>query len=163
VTVHGRVVVGVHDGDSATAALRRAALEARRSRRPLLVVHAWGPPEGEALHRAAPCPPLAAEWRARAGAVFADLLEDSREHLAGLEWEPLLVRADPAYALTRLAGPDDLLVIGGGGRGRLARLLRGRVRRATLAGARCPVLTVARPALTLADRADLYLAHRLAA
>ena len=43
------------------------------------------------------------------------------------------------------ARPGDLLVVGSGRRGRLARLRRGSVRRYCLAHARCPVLVVPQP------------------
>jgi len=43
------------------------------------------------------------------------------------------------------ARPGDLLVVGFGRRGRLARLRRGSVRRYCLAHARCPVLVVPQP------------------
>ncbi len=61
--------------------------------------------------------------------------------------ERVVVRGPAAYALTRLAGrPEDLLVLGTGARRPLTRLLRGTVRRRALAHAHGPVMLVAPPA-----------------
>lgn len=160
----GRVVVGVTSSPSSRAALRRGLEEAWRSGRVLVPVHAWEPPEGETVYAWAPSPPLAALWQRQAGRRLADGLaevlgggpEDSALAAAGLRIEPQLVRAPAWHALPQLAAePEDLLVLGGGGRGQLSGLLRGTVRRRVLARAVCPVLTVAPPSAPWAARRAL--------
>jgi len=65
-----------------------------------------------------------------------------------LELQPLVVRALPGPALVEIAGRStDLLVIGSGAHGRLARFTHGGVTRCCIAHAHCPVLTVPPPDL----------------
>lgn len=167
----GRVVVGVSMSPSSVAALRRGLQEAWRSGRVLVPVHTWEPPEGEVVYARAPLPPLVALWQQRAeqrlAAVLADVLGVDRRPgpgalealslgVTGLRVEPLVVRAPAWHALPQLAAePEDLLVLGGGGRGQLSGLLRGSVRRRVLARAVCPVLTVAPPTASWSARRAL--------
>jgi nucleotide-binding universal stress UspA family protein len=177
----GRVVVGVGDSPSSLAALRRGVQEAWRSGRVLVPVRTWEPPEGEIVYARSPSPPLVAVWERQArqrladalGAVLGveagpaeDLLEAVALGAAGLRIEPQVLRAPAWHALPLLATePEDLLVLGGGGRGPLTSLLRGSVHRRVLARAVCPVLTVAPPkapwavrrALRNAEPADFVL------
>jgi nucleotide-binding universal stress UspA family protein len=68
---------------------------------------------------------------------------------ADVEFRPIVVRGETGDVLVRLADdPDDLLVVGTGRRGTVARLGHGRVSRYCLAHARCPVLAVPPAALT---------------
>ena len=61
----------------------------------------------------------------------------------------MVVRADPGAALVEMASSaDDLLVVGAGRHGRLARMRHGRVSRYCLAHARSPVLAVPPPDLS---------------
>jgi nucleotide-binding universal stress UspA family protein len=172
----GRVVVGVSTSASSAAALRRGVQEAWRSGRVLVPLHAWGPPEGEILYAKAPSPLLTGTWERLARERFADVLTDvltdavgvapgpgpgrarfaALETPSGLRIEPLLVRAPAWHALVAVAAePEDLLVLGGGGRGPVLRLLRGTVRRRVLAGAVCPVLTVGPPSVPRSARRAL--------
>ncbi len=168
----GRVVVGVSGSPASLAALRRGAEEAFRGGRTLVPVLAWEPPEGEAAYRAAPCPPLLRLWedraRRRLDAILDDVLGIPRARpcerpapgglLTGARVEPRVVRADAWRALTAFAaGPEDLLVIGGGGRA--PGLFRGRVRRRVLALAGCPVLSVAAPRVPRSARRALRRAR----
>ncbi|RAG81591.1 universal stress protein [Streptacidiphilus pinicola] len=149
-----RVVVGVTGSASSAAAVRLAAAEARRSGRALVAVLAWEPPGGEAGYRAAPDPELVRIWeRAAMERLDAALVSafsepgDGSTPPQGPCIERLVVRGPAALALTWLADrPDDLLVLGAGTRHRLARLLRGRVRRQALARTHTPVMLVAPPA-----------------
>jgi nucleotide-binding universal stress UspA family protein len=166
----GRVVVGVSGSPSSVAALRRGLQEAWRSSRTLVPVHTWEPPEGETVYARMPSPPLAALWQRQAGQrlaeVLADVLGVETDRRAGAgavpldatgpRIEPQVVRGPAWHVLPQLASePEDLLVIGGGGGGRLAGLLCGAVRRRVLAGAVCPVLTVAPPSASWAARRAL--------
>jgi Universal stress protein family len=71
---------------------------------------------------------------------------------ADLPVQPVIRRGRPGLVLVDAAcRPGDLLVVGPGRRGALARIAQGRVSRYCLAHARCPVLTV--PPLPLAQEA----------
>ncbi|WP_042426176.1 universal stress protein [Streptacidiphilus anmyonensis] len=141
-----RVVVGVNGSESSLAALRRAAEEARRRGAVLVPVLVWHPVGGEMAYRSHPCPPLLKLWEQNA----CDRLDAAFDTAFGgcpadLRVEPLVVRAErPGPALVGIADqPGDLLVVGTGRRGRLARLFHGSVSRYCLAHARGAVLGVA--------------------
>ena len=145
----GRVVVGVSGSLGSLAALRRAVDEARRSRRLLLPVLAWTPPGGEAGYRRVPCPQLTKVWEDNAVERLCTAFE---EGLGGrptdLAVQPMVVRAEAGYSLCDIADrPADLLVVGTGRRGPLARLIHAGVSRYVLAHAGCTVLAVPPPVL----------------
>jgi len=152
-----RVVVGVTGSAGSAAALRRAVVEARRSGSELVPVFAWQPPGGEALYRAAPVPELAALWARQARERFeAAIVAAVGGFPPDLRVEPLVVRGPAVWVLTELADrPSDLLVLGAGPRGRLARLIRGRVRRAAALRTNAPLLLVAPVARPARVRRDL--------
>lgn len=142
-----RVVVGVTGSASSAAALRRAVYEARATRSVLVPVLAWEPPGGETVYRMAPEPRLAALWALRAEERLQAAIAAAGGIPDDVAVERMVVRAPAAFALNALADQTgDLLVLGAGGRGRLARFLHGHVRRCTAATARAPVLLVAPPA-----------------
>jgi len=142
-----RVVVGVTGSASSAAALRRAVYEARCTRSVLVPVLAWEPPGGETVYRMAPEPRLAALWALRAEERLDAAIAASGGIPDDVAAERIVVRAPAAFALNALADQaGDLLVLGAGGRNRLARFLHGRVRRCAAATARAPVLLVAPPA-----------------
>jgi hypothetical protein len=60
---------------------------------------------------------------------------------------PLLERSEAGWVLVSIASSGDLLVVGAGHRGALARVVCGKVSRYCVAHARCPVLAVPPPAL----------------
>jgi nucleotide-binding universal stress UspA family protein len=140
-----RVVVGVSGSSASRVALRRAAEEARRLDRPLLVVRAWEPPCGEVAARCAPCPELDRELEFREAGRLDQILLDEWTYLADVRVRSWLVRARAAPALVEAARPGDLLVLGGGRTGSLAGLLRGATRRAVSTRARCRVLVTDHP------------------
>jgi nucleotide-binding universal stress UspA family protein len=75
---------------------------------------------------------------------------------AGLDVQPVVIRGEPGPALIELASSaGDLLVVGAGRRGRLARMRHGRVSRYCLAHARSPVLAVPPSALPASARQRL--------
>jgi hypothetical protein len=67
-----------------------------------------------------------------------------------VDFHALVVRGEPGPALVDVAGPQDLLVVGAGRRGWLARIGHGKVSRYCLARAQCPVLAVPPPDLARA-------------
>ncbi|MCX4748404.1 universal stress protein [Kitasatospora sp. NBC_01287] len=142
-----RVVVGVSGSLGSLAALHRGAEEARERGAELLAVLVWTPPGGEAGFRRAPCPPLLSAWRADAVERLTTALAEAFPiGPARVEMRALAMRGEPGSTLVALAdGPQDVLVVGAGGRRwwRLRPSVSGHcVRRAG-----CPVLTVPRPPL----------------
>lgn len=145
-----RVIVGASDSPGSIRALRYAADLARRSDAPVVAVITWVPPGGDLAERRAPSLHLRHIWEG-----------DARQRLRDAIWaawggfpddltvQPVVLRGEPGVTLVDVAyAGDDLLVVGAGRRGRLARPWHGRVTRYCLAHASCPVLAVPPPALT---------------
>jgi nucleotide-binding universal stress UspA family protein len=141
------VIVGVSGSVRSLAALRVAVAEARRVGALLLPVLAWSPVGGEVAYRRGPCPPLLRVWEQMAGERMRTAFDEAYGgRPAGLELQPLVVRAPPGPALVEIAGRrTDLLVVGSGAHGRIARFTHGAVTRYCVAHARCPVLAVPAP------------------
>ena len=144
-----RVIVGASGSPGSLPALRYAMSVAQRDDAPLIAVHAWVPPGGEVTERQHPSPCLQRIWQDEAGQRLRGALDAAWAGAqAGLDVRPVVVRADPGPALVEMASSaDDLLVVGAGRRGRLARMRHGRVSRYCLAHARSPVLAVPPSAL----------------
>jgi hypothetical protein len=144
-----RVIAGVNGSVRSLAALRAAAAEARAAGAMLLPLLAWAPVGGEVAYRRAPCPNLLRLWEHAACERMRGAFDDAFGGMPdGLMIRPLVVRGAPGPALVDIADrPDDLLVVGGGGWGRLACTVHGSVSRYCLAHARCPVLAVPPPDL----------------
>jgi nucleotide-binding universal stress UspA family protein len=142
-----RVVVGISGSLGNLAAVHAAVTEARRSQSLLIAVLAWAPPGGETGYRRAPWKPLLDLCKEQAEATlegaFADALGGRP---ADVQLTSVLIRGAVGASLLGLAHrPSDLLVIGAGRQGRLARFRHGSVTRYCLAHARCPVLAVPQP------------------
>jgi hypothetical protein len=114
----------------------------------LIPVLAWIPPGGELADRRAPNNYLRRVWA-----------EDARQRLREtlqLAWgqipadppvQPFVQRGEAGWVLVSTAScPGDLLVVGAGRHGWLARVISGGVSRHCLAHAQCPVLTIPPPA-----------------
>jgi len=145
----GRVIAGVSGSVRSLGALRAGMVEARSNCAELVAVLAWAPAGGEFAYMRAPCPLLlkicedAAQERIREAfdAAFGGVPDDVAVRL-------LVVRARPGPALVDLAArPDDLLVVGCGGRSWPSSAVHGSVTRYCIAHARCPVLAVPPPEL----------------
>ena len=145
-----RVIVGASGSPGNLCALRYAGYLARATGATLITVHAWTPPGGEIADRQCPNAYLR---RARG--------EDARQRLqdalaaawgqppAHLTITPVVERGEPGPVLTAIADqPGDVLVIGTGRRGTLARVFSGRVRRYCLAHARAPIVAIPPPAMS---------------
>ena len=144
-----RVIAGVSGSVRSLGALRTGVAEARSSGAELIALLAWTPSGGEFAYLRAPCPLLlklceeAAKERIRE--AFDDALGGLPDDVAV---QLLVVRARPGPVLVEFASkPDDLLVVGCGGRSLLSSALRGSVTRYCVAHARCPVLAVPPPDL----------------
>jgi nucleotide-binding universal stress UspA family protein len=144
-----RVIAGVNGSVRSLAALRVAAAEARRAGAMLLPLLAWAPVGGEIAYQRAPCPILLRVWEHAACERLRDAFDDAFGGVPdGMAIRPLVVRGAPGPVLVGIADrADDLLVVGGGGWGRLASTIHGSVSRYCLAHARCPVLAVPPPDL----------------
>ena len=144
-----RVIAGVSGSLRSLGALRAGVAEARSTGSILVAVLAWAPAGGELAYMRAPCPFLLGIWE-----------QDARERLrgafdavfggvpGGVAVQMMVVRAAPGPLLVELSDqPDDLLVVGCGGRSGLSCVMHGSVTRYCLAHARCPVLAVPPPDL----------------
>jgi nucleotide-binding universal stress UspA family protein len=149
-----RVIVGASAEPGSIPALRYAETLARREDALLIAVHAWTPPGGELADRRQPSAYLRQVWAQAAGRRLVEAMDAAWGGLpAGLEFHALVVRGEPGPALVNAAGsPQDLLVVGTGRRGWLARLRHGKVGRYCLAHAPCPVLAVPPPDLARVAR-----------
>ena len=110
----------------------------------LVVVHAWVPPSGEIADRRYPSACLRQAWtEAAAGRLDAHIQVAFGGTPAGVDLRPVTVRGEAGQLLVALADrADDLLIVGTGRRGTVARLRHGHVTRFCLAHAQCPVLAV---------------------
>ncbi|MFE2724786.1 universal stress protein [Kitasatospora sp. NPDC059327] len=145
----GRVVVGVSGSLGSLAALHRAVAEARRTDAEVLAVLCWTPAGGEFGYRRSPCPPLLTACRDAAAARLRQALDEAfGGGRAGVRLRCQAVRGETGQALVRSADRvDDLLVLGAGSRGALARALRPSVTSYCVRHAGCPVLAVPKPPL----------------
>ena len=139
-----RIIVGASGSPGSLRALRYAQHLARDFDATLVPVLAWLPPCGDVADRRTPDDELRRIWVGDAHQKLHDTLN--------LAWgtppadppvQPLVRRGHPGPVLADAAcRPGDMLVIGAGRRGALARAARGRVSRYCLAHALCPVLAV---------------------
>jgi nucleotide-binding universal stress UspA family protein len=144
----GRVIVGTSGSPGSLCALRHAEVTARVYDAVLIPVIAWQPPGGDRADRVQPSGDLRTEWRDLACrrlrdalvAVWGEIPDDPRV-------QPHVERGPAGWVLVSLADrPDDLLVVGAGRRGTLARIAFCKASRYCLARAQCPVLAVPPPA-----------------
>ncbi len=144
-----RVIVGTCDSPGGIRALRYARDLAVSSEATLFPVHAWLPPGGDLADRRAPNPILRKVWLDNAWQRMWDSVEAAfGGQPEDVIMSPVVMRGAPGEVLVSLASrPDDLLVVGAGRRGVLARLGHGRVGRYCVAYAACPVVAVPPSAL----------------
>ncbi len=152
-TLARRIVVGASDTPGSIRAMRHAADLAARSDATLVVVHAWVPPGGDMADRRAPSPILREAWQRAAWQRIRHCVDSAWGGMPGdVQTSLVVARGVAGEVLTDLAsGMDDLLIVGAGRRGPLARFGHGRVTRYCMAHAACPVLAV--PPATLASHA----------
>ena len=144
-----RVIVGTSGSPGSLQALRYAEELARTHDAILIPVLAWVPPGGDLADRRAPGGYLRRVWAEDACQRLQDALHAAWGEIpAGPSVEPLVERGEAGRILVSIACyPGDLLVVGAGRRGALARVISGKVSRYCLAHAHCPVLAVPPPAL----------------
>lgn len=144
----GRVIVGASGSPGSLQALRYAEELARAHDATLIPALAWVPPGGDLADRRAPCAYLHRVWA-------KDARQRLRETLR-LAWgeipayppvRPFVQRGEAGLVLvTAACRRGDLLVVGAGRHGILARVIAANVSRYCLAHARCPVLAIPPPA-----------------
>jgi nucleotide-binding universal stress UspA family protein len=144
-----RVIVGVSGTPGSLPALRYAEQDARRDEALLIAVHAWVPPGGDIAERRCPSAHLRQVWQEAARKRLHEALEAAWGCLpVGLQIQCVVARGETGPALVdEASSADDLLVLGAGRRGRLARIGHGGITRYCVAHAVCPVLTVPPPVL----------------
>ena len=144
-----RVIVGASGSPGSLRALRHAEDLARHSVATLIPVLAWTPPGGDVAARRQPCPTLVRIWEDAAWQRLWAALEAAWGEIpADVAVQPIVQHGQPGHVLVEAAcHPDDLLVVGAGRRGAVARLALSRVCRYCLAHAQCPVLAIPPPAL----------------
>lgn len=157
-----RIIVGVAGSPGSLQALRFGADLARQHRAALVAVTAWVPPGGDYADRRHPSTALRAVWRESARQRQHDAIDLALGgDPADLQFESLVLRGEPGATLVSVASrTDDVLVIGAGRRGRLARCLSCRVGRYCLAHADCPVLAIPPSPLAKVGRRLLGWASR---
>ncbi len=145
----GRVIVGASGSPGSLHALRYAEGVARAHGTVLVPALAWGTPGGDYAVRVQPSGPLRLEWQTLACQKLRDALIAVWGEVPGDPLvEPHVERGPAGWVLVNLAcRPGDVLVVGAGRRGRLARIAIPNVSRYCLAHARCPVLAIPPPAL----------------
>jgi nucleotide-binding universal stress UspA family protein len=139
-----RVIAGVSGSPGSLQAMRYAADLARLHNAILIPVLAWVPPGGDFADRSHPSPYLRSLWREAAWYRLWHALELA---LGGapddLSCDARVLRGVPGTVLVSVANCEgDVLVIGTGRRGAIARRLSCRVGRYCLAHACCPVIAV---------------------
>lgn len=145
----GRLIVGTSGSPGSLHALRYAEGLARPHGAVLVPVLAWDTPGGDYVERATPSGQLRQEWHILASQKLQDALiavwgEDPGDPLV----EPHVERGPAGWVLVNLARrPGDVLVVGAGRRGGLARMAFSKVSRYCLAHAQCPVIAIPPPAL----------------
>ena len=145
----GRVIVGASGSPGSLHALRYGEGVARAHGTVLIPVLAWEPPGGERD-----------EWFRCSGPLrqaCRDLARQQLQEALIAVWgkipenplvQPRLERGPPGWVLVNLARrPGDVLIVGTGRRGALARMAFSKVSRYCLAHAQCPVLAIPPPAL----------------
>ena len=144
-----RVIVGASGSPASLRALRYAQHLARDYDATLVPVLAWLPPCGDLADRRTPNEELRRIWAQDAHHKLQDALNLAwGTPPAYLPVRPLVRRGKPGLVLVEAAcRPGDLLVVGAGRQGVLARTTGGRVSRYCLAHAQCPVLAVPPPPL----------------
>ena len=144
-----RLIVGTSGSPGSLVALRYGEVLARAHDAVLIPVLAWELPGGEHAVRVQPSGELRQEWRDLACRQLRDALiaawgDIPHDPLV----QPHLERGPAGWVLVNLARrPGDVLVVGAGRRGAVARMAFSRVSRYCLAHAQCPVLAIPPPEL----------------
>jgi nucleotide-binding universal stress UspA family protein len=144
-----RVIVGASGSPGSVRAMRYARDLAANCEAALVVAYAWALPGGEYADLRSPSPILGEVWR---NIAWHRVMASVEAAWGGMPLDVptslVIARGNPGQVLTALADRgDDLLVVGAGRRGPLARISHGQVARYCLTRATCPVLAIPPAAL----------------
>jgi nucleotide-binding universal stress UspA family protein len=145
----GRLIAGVSGSPGSLRALRYAEGLARAHGAVLIPVLAWEVPGGDHAERVQPSGDLRLEWQNLACRRLRDALIAAWGMVPDDPLvQPQIARGPAGWVLVNLARrPSDVLVVGAGRRGALARMVCPRGSRYCLAHAQCPVLAIPPPVL----------------
>lgn len=150
------VVVGVDGSKASQGALRWAAREAARWRRPLRVVHAMSL-AAYATEAAVPRLTLA-DAEAAGRRMLEDAVARARDEAPGTTADGVLELEDSAvHALLRAGDGAEMMVLGSRGRGGVSELLLGSTAHAVARHAPCPLVVVRGDAGQEADDAPVVV------
>lgn len=151
------VIVGVDGSLEALRAVRLAAEEASRRRRPLRVLHALGWPLHQTPVRPQASGPLDGGPRFQAERILAQAIAEARQAAPDIPVNGEIADGQPATVLVSRSPYAALIVLGDRGLGGFASLLLGSVAVQVATHAECPVLVargVDRPAAPVAVGVD---------
>lgn len=136
------LVVGVDGSADSTRALRWAVTEARRRDWQVTAITAWLPrpvvPSSIPMAITQPTDPREEDsYRVQLDQAVTEATKDDPYPVRAQ-----LRRGSAADVLTQEAGPDDLLVVGSHGHGRVLTTVLGSVSAACVRKARCPVVVI---------------------
>ncbi|HIY41907.1 MAG TPA: universal stress protein [Candidatus Nocardiopsis merdipullorum] len=137
-----KVLVGIDDSSTAQEVLTRAATEANRRKVPLAVVYALSAPLGRTGSSGTTRSPPSDTAVEHAEHILADTAEHVRAESSAAQVETLLALENPAVALMRRSGPEDLIVVGSRGLGALGTAFRRSVSVRLASQVTCPVVVV---------------------
>lgn len=143
-----RVIAGTSGSPGSLRALRYAEVLARAHDAALVPVIAWVPPEGDRApgFTRAICARSGTTWPASISGMRSS--PSGERSLTNPRVQPHVERGAAGWVLVSIAcRAGDLLVVGAGRRGALARTVSCQVSRYCVAHAQCPVLTVPPAAL----------------
>ncbi|HYO86827.1 MAG TPA: universal stress protein [Dermatophilaceae bacterium] len=143
----GPVVLGVDDPETGSPRITFAVQAAQVLGKPLVMIHAWQPPD---MWRAIRRVSGSGEW-ATIEADAQDRINRATEKVraldADLELLPRVVSANPVATLADASGSAELVVLGSRGRGGWQGLLLGSTSREMIQRTHCPLAIIrARPA-----------------
>lgn len=144
-----RVIVGTSGSPGSLRALRYAEALARVCDATLIPVLTWTAPGGEIADMCSPVDYLRDVWVENASQRLQTALGRAwGETPCDVTVRPVVLRGEAGPALVEMAClPGDLLIVGTGRRGKVARVFSGSVCRYCVAHAQCPVLAIPPPAL----------------
>ena len=144
-----RLIVGTSGSPGSLQALRYGESLARAHDAVLIPVIAWELPGGDRTHRIGGSHALAKACQELACQQLRDALSAVWGEIPGDPLvQPQVERGPAGWVLVNLASrPGDILVVGAGRPGALARMAFSRVSRYCLTHARCPVMAIPPPSL----------------
>ncbi len=136
--VPGRIIVGVDGSDDCKQALRWAVAQAERTGQEIEAIAAWEVPVTILLLPTA----VEEDYADRAAAVLSETLHDTIGDEPAVPVRARAAEGRAARVLTSAATPDDTLVVGSHGRGKLPGMHLGSTASYCVHHAPCPVVVL---------------------